>query len=273
MSVDATPPQGIDRDALITDAMRMLYEHSPSVDHEYDREEAEELVDRMLLHGSYLTAAPDRDIIAAAIQTDFDVRNSAALRVADRILALVRPVPPQGIDRDALTSARRRIAVLYMAGVGGEAAALDLRLAIDEIDAALALVQPVPPQGIDRDALLSELSRMLRDDYEGFLSAEEVAAIAEYQTGRILALGRPLGIDRDALVATIAAFTFTGSPGDVYRLADAVLALVRPVEGIVISRQDAADLAFVAQVGEPHVLDTERAERVLALANRLEGLS
>lgn len=44
--------------------------------------------------------------------------------------------------RDALTSARRRIAVLYMAGVGGEGVAVDLRLAIDEIDAALAVVRP-----------------------------------------------------------------------------------------------------------------------------------
>lgn len=60
----------------------------------------------------------------------------------DALDACVVPAPQPTINRDALQSARRRIAVLYMAGSGGEAAALDLRLAIDELDAVLALGRP-----------------------------------------------------------------------------------------------------------------------------------
>jgi hypothetical protein len=45
--------------------------------------------------------------------------------------------------------------------------------------------------GIDRDALIAELRGFLEEDYEDFMSREEITALAEYQAGRILALERP----------------------------------------------------------------------------------
>lgn len=130
--VTSDPAQAIDRDALVRDAMGAFYEH----DGDEDREGAEMLVDRMLLHGVYLTQAPPREVIAAAIQTDFDVRTTSALRVADAILALLRPDPAQTIDRDSLIEVVDRIA--YEAQNG---APRNNHLAADRI---LALLRPDP---------------------------------------------------------------------------------------------------------------------------------
>jgi hypothetical protein len=98
----------------------------------------------------------------------------------DALEACVVPAPQPTIDRDALRDELRAARARRD---------WELEAAVDHV---LALVRPVEQQTIDREQLVAELRGSLEEDYEDFMSADEITALAEYQAGRILALVRPV---------------------------------------------------------------------------------
>jgi hypothetical protein len=131
----------------------------------------------------------------------------------------------------------------------------------------LGIEAATPPQGIDRDtflALLDELS-----DGDGLFDQDEL-----YQG--LLALVRPVppqDIDRDVLWQHVfdAVIDWDAQVDDIRRdeFVDQLVALVRPVEGVVLTSEE-ADLACTALRKVPW-REQSNLDRAWALAARLEG--